>query len=734
MLNPVLHSVQRLAVAVAICACLLVPAPAVRGQEIPQLDSAITDETGLLAGDETEVEDALQRLFDQTGVQLYVLFVATTEGMDIADYAFEVGEQNLGPNDALVVVAVEDQTDNISVGQDLADTVSQVELDRVRTDVLEPGLASGDFGAAVIDTADALAEVFPPVGPVITQQPPVTPAPVTPAPLPTTVATPGPGQPSTGTGSGNVLLLIIGVALIAGGGLWLVKRVRSLRDERQKAFEEAKTQEVLGREANKLLIATDDALRNAEQELGFAEAEFGEERSRPLRESLAAAREELSAAFAIGQELDDTVPEPPERRRQMIEEIIARCRKAQAAVDEQAVAIAELRDLERNAPQVLEKLTADADALEKRLTEAATHVGRLARYAESSSEAVAGNLDAAKEKVATANSRLHAGRASLTAGNRSDAALAASEAQAALEDTAALLDGITHLADSLDETAAKLKTELAAATRDVEEARRLVGAGKAAGLEGTLAEAETALGEAREASDAQRPDVMTAYRRATEANALADKVLEGARDEEQKVLRAQQSAASAITAAEASISRARDYIAAYRRSQRIGRMARNRLVVAEGHLDQARAALNADSAQALEHAQAAERLADEAYALAQPDAPSYDAIDPSQARPDTDLGSLVIGSILNSMFGGGGRGGGGWPAGSPTRPEGGGRRGGWGGSGRGRSSSGGFGGDGFGAGGFGSGGFGSGGSGSGGLGGSSSGGSFGGGRSSSGRW
>jgi hypothetical protein len=219
---------------------------------------------------------------------------------------------------------------------------------------------------------------------------------------------------------------------------------------------------------------------------------------------------------------------------------------------------------------------------------------------------------------------------------------------------------------------------------------------------------------------------MNAFRRATDANALADKVLAGARAEQLRQERMHQTAASSIAGAEASVIRARDYIGAHRRSQDIGRMARNRLAEAEQELEQSRALLETDAERALQLAQSADALADEAYALAQQSAPGYDPVDVGSYRPDTDLGSLIIGAILGGMMSGGSRGGG-WtpnPPSSPRRPRGGGWSGGGGGWG-GRSSSGGFGGlGGIGFGGFGSGGFGAG----------RSGGGFGGGRSSSGGW
>ncbi len=374
-------------------ALLLAGAGAVRAVDIPSLQSAVTDQTGALSGQEPQIQDALQQLFTRTGVQVYVLFVPTTGGMDIGAYAAAVGEQSLGPDDALLTVALQERADNITTGVNLRSRVSQSSLDQVRTNVLEPGLASGDYGGAVISTVNALGNVFPPL----------TPPSVAPTAAPTPTATPPPGEPAQGSsGTAAFLILLIIAIVIVVGAAWLIARMRQLRSDRQAAFEEAKTQEQLGRQANKTLIKTDDDLRDAEQQLGFAETEFGSERAKPLRDSLAGARDELNAAFTIGQKLDDDEPETPDQRRQMIQDIITGCQKAEAVIAAQTAELGRLRDLERNAADVLTRLDGDLASAQEQLTTAAADKQRLTKYADASTASVAGNLDKARDKLALA--------------------------------------------------------------------------------------------------------------------------------------------------------------------------------------------------------------------------------------------------------------------------------------------------------------------------------------------
>ncbi len=692
-------------------AALATPATA---QDIPPLTDAITDQTGVLADDRSDIQDALESLFDQTGVQLYVLFVDTTDGLEVTDYAEQVGEQSLGPEDALVVVALDDRTDAITIGADLQDGVSQTAIDRVRTEVLEPGLASGDFGGAVVDTADALAEVFPQTAPTAGSTAVPTAGPVTPPPT-------EPGQ--GGGGSGSFLLVLVGGIVLIVGGVIVFSRVGRLRTERREAFEEAKQQEQLGREANALLIRTDDRLRDAEQELGFAEAQFGATQTEPLKAALASAREELNAAFAIGQRLDDSEPETAVQRRQMIEQVLAHAGKANEAAEKQAAELGRLRDLERNAPQALDALDAEAARVEGELAKLEPVRARLERYAPASTESIAANAETAHQKLQLARARMAAGRGELSAGNASGAAVAASDAQLALADATTLIGALPALADSLDATRQKLDEHLVDAARDLETARAHVP--KSAATTAAIAAAEEALSEARVLADAPRPDVLAAAREATEANALTDKLLEGIQDEVAQRRRTEQNAIAAIATAKADVSRARMYIDGYRRSHDISREPRTNLAEAERLVGEAEALLSSDTARALEVARRADGLANRAYSLALQQTPDVPQFDPGQYRPDDGLGSLVIGAILGDMFGGGGGGRRGRiavPTGSASRPGGVFGGGGGGGFGGGRSSGGGFG-----AGGFGSGGF------KGGFGGRSGGG-FGGGRSSGGRW
>jgi hypothetical protein len=184
--------------------------------------------------------------------------------------------------------------------------------------------------------------------------------------------------------------------------------------------------------------------------------------------------------------------------------------------------------------------------------------------------------------------------------------------------------------------------------------------------------------------------VTAALQDARSAHTTADAALASQRDARERRAREEAALTSALRSAEANVAAAADYVATRRPG--VGREARTRLAAAESHLETARGLASEDPTRALQEAGAADRLAGEAYRIAQSDFDTWDRPGP---RPSDDLGKVILGGILlgNVLGGLGGRRGGGWggtPWGMPGGHGGGGSWGGLGqigGGGRGGSGS-----------------------------------------------
>ncbi len=410
--------------------------------------------------------------------------------------------------------------------------------------------------------------------------------------------------------------------------------------------------------------------------LGFTEADVA-----PFRDAISSARTELQASFAVRQQLDDDIPEDPETRERMLGEIVERSRRALGLIDEQRRRIKDLRELEERAPELLGQLPAAIDTLEARLPAAETTFSRLTGYAPASWQPVKGNLEEVRKRIAYARTEVERGSAAL-ASDRPAAARSARAAQDALAQASALLDAIERLAVSLDEARDRLTAEIEAAITDVERARAAVTDGRVdpAGQEKVL-EAERLLAVARAEAASATPDVLIAIKQALQANATADEVLEGLRQEEERRAREAAALAAELRSAEVSVARAADFITARRSG--VGREARTRLTAAERCLETARALEVTDTSAALRQARTAERLAAEAYQLASNDFDDFDLRGGRRRRGDDMTGAILGGIILGGILGGLGRGGhgGGWGGTPWGSPGGGGFGGGHGGGG-----------------------------------------------------
>ena len=680
---------RRLLVPVALLAVLLLPAfhalPVALGADIPRLTGTITDRTGEVDRNDPRIQPALDRLRQDHGIQLFVLFVDSTGDLSVTDYATEVAARNsLGVNDALLVVALQDRTDAIWLSDGL-DQITNSEIDQVVGNEVEPRLGDGDFAGAVVAAADGLGAAAGP-GSTSTSQPVSTPS-----PTPAQGGGSG-GTGSAGSGSGGVSAVLVIIIVVIALVVAYVLFVRFMRRRRGGLSAEERDRHTgdLAKDANRQLIDTDDAIKDAQQELGFAEAQFGEETAKPYREALDAAAAELKAAFTIRQQLDDATPEDPPTRERMLREILARCDRAKGLVGEQAARIDSLRDLQKTAPDVLQKLPEQVASVETRLPTSDATRSHLESYAAASWAAVKGNVTEARKRLEFVTAEAGRGTAAVTAGDLQTAAVAARGAQDALAQAGTLLDSVDRMAASLDQARDALPGLLQDTEADVGAARQAAAAGQAdPGVVTRVAEAERLLATAKTAAATAAPDVLAAQTAATQANTAANGALAGIRTAAEQRTREKATLDAQMRSASAAVDRAADYIQTRRGG--VGQQARTRLAEAQRHWEDARAAYAADPARALQEAREAERLAGTAYGVAQGDFDQYDRGGPrgGGGGGGSDIAGAVIGSIIGGMIMGGGRGGGfgGTSWGSP------GRSGGFGGGG-GRSIGGGFGGGG----------------------------------------
>jgi plasmid stabilization system protein ParE len=368
--------------------------------------------------------------------------------------------------------------------------------------------------------------------------------------------------------------------------------------------------DAIGKRASGLLVKLDDALRDADDELGYAIAQFGPERARVYGEALASARGKVAEAFRIKQSLDDAFPDSDREKREWTLQVIALCEQAEEALATQDASFGRLRKLEVNAAGTLTDVRSRITASTARVTAARKTLNEL-DYEPATLAAVVGNPDAAAAALAEAAAAADAAEPGITqsgvsavSGTLEQAGQAAHRADQLLDavdrvarDLAAASDALTALRTSTKADLVEAKTERDAAP-DAETGQAIIAA---------ISAVERILAEKPSGSP------VTDLDRLGDAVNQLDLALAGARNQKQRLEHARAAYLGTLVSAKSQIAAARDYIGGHGS----GVDARTRLAEAERQLALAEAAT--DPVEALDTVRRAVTHARDADALARYD-------------------------------------------------------------------------------------------------------------------
>lgn len=605
---------------------VLAPAAAAHATDPVDLGGAyVVDEAGVLSSSQrSEVERAVSDLYDRTQTQLYVVYVPTfTNPSDHTAWGDALTERNQIDSDAIVLsVAVDDRIADIQQTNETA--LSRGDVESAYQDDAVPQLRNGDWAGAAVALADGLVQ--------------------TQAPADLTWLW--------------VLLLVVVVGLVV-----VVVVVRTRNKRRTAEAERAQQASLAGleRKAGGALVTIDDELRTAEQEVGFASAQFGEDAAKPFAEAVAAAKRSVRQAFSYQQQLDDEVPDSPQQRAQWANDIIAICERAHASIEEQTEAFDRLRALEDGVEDAATALASAVAAAPADLDAARRALERVrGQYTGRTLATVSDNVAQADQVLGFATERSQAATAAIAAGDKGEAVIAVRDAQHALAQVQQLTTSATGAERTFSEASARAEAMRVDIEGDVAAARAMRSADPA--LAGAVTRADTVL---RQGLDPRDP--IAAVDVLTRANTDIDAALAAARGAQEQRQRAQRALDDALRDARARISQARDFISVRRGG--VGTTARTRLSEAERALDDAVDLAATDPASAVQAARAAEQYAAAAMDAANDDMGGW----PGQGGGGgngAQLGGLVTGIVLGGLlggrggsFGGGSFGGGGFGGG-----------------------------------------------------------------------
>ncbi|MEJ4108800.1 hypothetical protein CXF45_09460 [Corynebacterium bovis] len=633
---------------------------AVRASSIT-LDRQLIDTAGVLDGADTaSITDKLRSGIKETGTKLYLVFVPSVDG-DPKAFAQELRRQDPSDNTAVVVVDVAHRQINGDIGRGVKNSfASDVKK------AMKDKLADDDWAGAAEAAADVAADTTP--------------------------------------ASTYVWMGAAGVAVVGGGGGALLWSRRRRRRDEERQLEAARSiapgstpdlarqpTPVLRQLAQEELQSTDESIRKGAREYEVARGEFGDDRTRRLRQALENSRSTLNRAYGVNERLRSGLASGEDEERAMLIDIVSSCGLADDELNGRAAEFADLRRKLIDAPDLLDRTRQATVDLRARIPAARRTLDQLSGRVDAALlTSVADNPDLAESALDEADRVLDRGRelASRPAGQQGGLIDALGAARMACDQAESLLTAVERAEERLTEARTNLSSLIAEVDDEIAEADRLA-AGQAdidrAALRTAVDRARTALDAARGRGDS---DPLGTYSDLLEADGELDIRLDEARGVVSDYRHTVELVDRTAMQAEQQLTAVEDTI--HTRGSIIGVDARTAAESTRQALDEATRLRDPRPRDAFVLAQRASGLAREAATLAQRDIEDFTRR--NSHRGGGGGGDIVTGLVLGSLLSGHG----GWGGGFSGGGFGGGGGGDFGGGGFGGGGGGDFGGGGFG--------------------------------------
>lgn len=612
-------------------------APPAGAQPPARLVDPITDDTNVLSvSGRATVKSALDRLYDERHIRLWVVYVDNFSGLSAQDWARRTARaSDFGDYDALLAVSATGRAYAFLVS-DKVKGVSQSQVDDLRRNQIEPALRAKDWSGAAVAAANGL---------------------------------------NTTPSSSNRVVLVIALVVIVVVIVALVLFMR-YRARRRRAAALAAARRIDPADANALatlptqtlddlsramVVDVDNAVRTSSNELTLAVEEFGEGRTEPFTNAVNNAKTALSQAFTVRRQLDEGTPLNDGQRRQLLTQVVTAATRADRELESQTEAFEKLRDLVLNAPSMLDGLTQQYVALTSRIAPAEQRLGELRKEFDAAAlTSVSGNVATARERLVFAERNIGSARdlaARSETGRQGGLVDSFRAAESALGQARSLLDAVDSAADDIKRAIVTLPSAMADIEAGIKQAnahlrqQQNTKPGPTKELVAARDAAARTLDAARGAGSA---DPLTAFIHLTKADADLDRMLATLAEEDANAQRLRRSFDQALFTAESRVRGVSEYIDNRRGS--VGAEARTQLEEARRHLQAAHGKRSTNITEAIAHANVTSALAAKAQSLANADVQAAQRV--YSRRGGDDTGALLGGIIIGDLLGAGGRGGG----------------------------------------------------------------------------
>lgn len=536
---------------------------AVSSAEKPlRLPSPVTDMAGVL-GNTASLEKAIAKVQQQEGVQLWVVFVPSFDGLAGASWATKTRQlSDLGTGDALLAVAVKDRAYRFDV-----QGMSTTKVNKIASSFIEPQLSASDWRGSVTAALDGLSS----------------------------------SQSSTGISGTTLGVAALGTAGAAAGAVALSRRAKKKRLARQ--FEDSLSldpsdprgllklpTEVLDKRAEQAIVDASQSIEASTSELQLAASELGSVKTGQFDRSIEQARQQLDQAITAHRQVHDSVPESTEVRRELLVSAITACAGAEDTLESQREEFERLRNLVIEAPRVIDKLTQLSITVRAQIPSAHRTLAQLdSEYDATTLSYVAENATIAQAHVDAADKTLDRGRDVLArpVGQQGEITDVIHSAESSLSQAQQLLEAVDQARTNISLAESDLERLTDEVAHEVHTITSYIAenSGLDSSLRHGLEAARTAGISALDHAAEDATSVLARYSGLVDADVTLDQALAEITAAQDSARRKQATLDSALQAANSAVSSAASFIAT--RSTLVGAQARSLAVDAQSRLDMA---------------------------------------------------------------------------------------------------------------------------------------------------
>ena len=239
-------------------------------------------------------------------------------------------KNNWGSADVVLVIATESRQAYFLAGS--TKTLSSDQQTKVYQNYIKPKLQNSDYSGAALAAVEGI-------------------------------------EAQKGGSSSSVVTGVLGVGAVAavGGGVYAARRRKRRKNAPQQNTYNAPRPvprpqvpeiplEELRTRAGSALLQADTTMSRAKQELEFARAQYGDQQVARFEKEIARAEELMRRSFQRQQLLTDSIPDTEAEQRAWLSEIIDNSQAVARISQEQDAQLAQMRDLEQQAPQAIAAL------------------------------------------------------------------------------------------------------------------------------------------------------------------------------------------------------------------------------------------------------------------------------------------------------------------------------------------------------------------------------------------